>query len=217
MPARNNPVRKKKARIAEPVRRRASHATAKVASADFETLEFADAAAFRTWLKRNHASSPGIWIKLAKKGSGIASIVHSEAVDGALRWGWIDGQAKSIDERHWLMKFTPRRARSLWSKINRERATALIARGEMQAPGLAEVERAKADGRWDAAYDSPRTSTVPDDLAKALAAKPRAAAKFAMLTAAERFAILWRIQTAKRPDTRARRIEQFVAMLARAR
>lgn len=215
MPARKNPVRKKKAAAGKVARTTRPRAVAEVAAAEFEILEFADAAAFRTWLKRNHAASPGIWIKLAKKATGIPSIVHSEAVDAALRWGWIDGQAKSTDERHWQVKFTPRRARSLWSKINRQRATALIERGDMQAPGLAEVERAKADGRWDSAYDSPRTSSVPEDLAKALAAKPRAAAKFAALKSAERYSILWRIQTAKRPETRARRIEDFVAMLAR--
>jgi uncharacterized protein YdeI (YjbR/CyaY-like superfamily) len=185
------------------------------ALADLTVLEFADAVAWRTWLKRNHSKSPGIWIKFAKKGSGLPSITHPEAVDGALRWGWIDGQGKSQDATYWLTKFTPRRSRSIWSKINRDKALALIACGDMAAPGLAEVERAKADGRWDAAYDSPRTSAIPEDFAKALAGKPGAAAFFATLNAANRYAILWRLQTAKRPETRAKRIEQFVAMLGR--
>jgi uncharacterized protein YdeI (YjbR/CyaY-like superfamily) len=187
----------------------------KVTAVELEVLEFEDGAAFHKWLKRNHASSPGLWIKFAKKGSGLASITRSEAVDAALCWGWIDGQGKSIDATHWLNKFTPRRARSTWSKINRERAASLIERGEMQAPGLAEIERAKADGRWEAAYDSPSASKVPADFAKALAAKPKAKAAFEKLNAANRYAMLWRLQTAKRAETRAKRIEQFVAMLVR--
>ena len=171
-------------------RKLATPTAAGVAATEFQTLEFADAATFRSWLQRNHAASPGIWIKFAKKGSKLKSITHAEAVDGALRWGWIDGQGKSHDETYWLTKFTPRRTRSIWSKINRERALALIASGDMRAPGLAEVERAKADGRWDAAYDSAKTSTVPDDFAKALVAKPRAAAFFETLNSANRYAIL---------------------------
>lgn len=187
----------------------------KVVAVELELMEFVDAAAFRAWLKRNHASSPGVWIQFAKKGSGVSSITRPEAVDGALRWGWIDGQGKSIDAQAWKMKFTPRRARSIWSKINRESALALIERGEMQPPGLAEVERAKADGRWDAAYDSPRTAAVPPDFAKALAAKPKAKTAFDKLNSANRYAMLWRLQTAKRAETRTKRIEQFVAMLVR--
>jgi uncharacterized protein YdeI (YjbR/CyaY-like superfamily) len=136
-------------------------------------------------------------------------------VDGALRWGWIDGQGRSLDERHWAVKFTPRRARSHWSKINRERALVLIAQGEMEAPGLAEVERAKLDGRWDEAYDSPRNASVPDDLAAALARDAKAREFFEQLDSANRYAILWRLQTAKRAETRARRLAQFVEMLAR--
>jgi uncharacterized protein YdeI (YjbR/CyaY-like superfamily) len=182
---------------------------------ELPVLEFADAAAFRKWLEAQHAKAPGLWIKFAKKGSGVASITHAEAVDAALRWGWIDGQGKSHDAQYWLTKFTPRRARSVWSKINRERALALIASGEMQPAGLAEVERAKTDGRWDAAYDSPKNAAVPEDLARALAQKPRAAKFFATLDSANRYAILWRLQTAKRPQTRAKRITDFVAMLAR--
>lgn len=186
---------------------------ARPAPVELEVVEFVDAAAFRTWLKRNHATSLGVWLRFAKKVAGLASITRPEAVDGALRWGWIDGQAKTIDATHWKMKFTPRRSRSIWSKINRKSALALIERGEMEAPGLEQVERAKADGRWVAAYDSPRTSTVPSDFAKALAAKPKAKAAFANLNATNRYAMLWRLQTAKRPETRAQRIAQFVAML----
>ena len=202
-------------RISKPAVRARKAVPTKVPAAAFEVIAFADAAAFRRWLKQHHASSAGVWVKLAKKGSGIASITHPEAVDAALRWGWIDGQGKSLDATYWLTKFTPRRARSLWSRINRERALALIERGEMEAPGLAEIERARADGRWDAAYDSPRSATVPTDLAKALARKPKAKANFERLNSANRYAILWRLQTAKRPETRAKRIEQFVAMLGR--
>ena len=182
---------------------------------ELPVLEFADAAAFRKWLKQHHAKAPGVWIKFAKKGSGVASITHPEAVDAALRWGWIDGQGKSHDASYWLTKFTPRRARSIWSKINRERARALIASGDMEAAGLAEVERAKADGRWDAAYDSPKSAAIPEDFASALARERKAAAFFATLNGANRYAILWRLQTAKRAETRAKRIEDFVAMLAR--
>jgi uncharacterized protein YdeI (YjbR/CyaY-like superfamily) len=193
----------------------ATRKTRNVVAVELETLEFVDAAAFQRWLKSNHKTSPGLWIKFAKKGAGLASITRSEAVDAALCWGWIDGQGKGIDAKHWMNKFTPRRARSIWSKINRERVAALIERGEMQAPGLAEVERAKADGRWDAAYDSARTAGVPEDFATALAAKPKAKASFEKLNSANRYAMIWRLQTAKRTETRTKRIEQFVAMLLR--
>jgi uncharacterized protein YdeI (YjbR/CyaY-like superfamily) len=182
---------------------------------ELPVLEFADAAALRTWLQQHHAKAPGLWIKFAKKGSGLASITHPEAVDAALCWGWIDGQGRSHDRSYWLTKFTPRRERSIWSKINRERALALIASGDMEAAGLAEVERAKADGRWDAAYDSPKNAAIPEDFASALHAKPKAAAFFATLNSANRYAIVWRLQTAKRAETRAKRIAAFVAMLAR--
>lgn len=202
--------------VAKKAARRVAKPVAAAGSAsELEIMDFADGLAFRKWLARNHASSPGIWLRFAKKGGGHASLTRAEAVDAALRWGWIDGQGKGIDASHWMNKYTPRRARSIWSKINRESAIALIAAGEMEEPGLAEVERAKADGRWDAAYDPPKTSVVPDDLTKALAKKPRAAAFFETLNSANRYAILWRIQTAKKPETRARRIEQLVAMLAR--
>lgn len=167
------------------------------------------------WLERNHAVSRGVWLKIAKKASGIRSITRDEALDWALCYGWIDGQGKRYDDSWWLQKFTPRTPRSTWSKINREKVQALIERGQMQPAGLREIERAKQDGRWDAAYDSPRTATPPPDLQAALDSHPEAAAFFATLDSRNRYAILFRIQTAKKPETRARRIEQFIQMLQR--
>jgi uncharacterized protein YdeI (YjbR/CyaY-like superfamily) len=160
------------------------------------------------------ASSRGIWLRLAKKASGTASITYAEAIDVALTWGWIDGQKQRGDEASWLQKFTRRGAKSVWSKINREKALALIAAGTMQPSGLAEVERAKQDGRWDVAYDPPSRATVPDDLQAALAKDARAAAFFLKLDARNRYAVLWRVQTAKKAETRQKRIEGLVAMLA---
>ena len=180
-----------------------------------EPVPFTDQAAWRAWLAENHASSDGVWIKFAKKGSGIPTVVYAEAVEESLIHGWIDGQVKRVDDDFYMQRFTPRRARSRWSKINCAKAEKLIAEGRMQPAGLAEVERAKADGRWDAAYDSPTTATVPDDLRAALDAEPAAARLFAELDGNNRYAILHRVQDAKRPETRARRIAQFVAMLAR--
>ncbi len=150
---------------------------------------------------------------MAKKASGIPSVTHAEALDVALCYGWIDGQRNSFDDRWFLQRFTPRRARSNWSKVNCAKVERLIEEGRMQAAGLAEVERARADGRWDAAYDAPSTATVPDDLQRALDDNPAAAACFATLNSQNRYAILYRIQDAKKPETRARRIEKFVAML----
>ncbi|HEY3815904.1 MAG TPA: YdeI/OmpD-associated family protein [Polyangiaceae bacterium] len=190
-------------------------AAAEVPAGELPTLAFADRRAFSTWLAANHATSRGVWLRLAKKASGVPSITYAEAIEVALAWGWIDGQKRPGDETSWLQKFSPRGARSMWSKINRDKATALIAEGAMQAPGLAEVERARRDGRWDAAYDAPSRAAVPDDLAAALAANPRAAAFFATLDAANRYSVLFRIQTAKKPETRAKRVQHFVAMLAR--
>lgn len=171
--------------------------------------------AFSEWLAENHASSRGVWLRLAKKGSGVDSITYAEAVESALAWGWIDGQKQRGDDASWLQKFTPRGPKSVWSKINREKALALIAAGQMQPPGLAQVESAKRDGRWEAAYDPPSKAAVPDELAAAFAKDARAAAFFATLDAANRYAVVWRVQTAKKPETRARRVEQLVAMLAR--
>jgi uncharacterized protein YdeI (YjbR/CyaY-like superfamily) len=178
-------------------------------------LAFASQDEWRAWLAEHHAGSDGVWIKFAKKGSGIPTVVYKEALEVALAYGWIDGQVKSIDERWYRQRWTPRRARSRWSKINRAAAERMIERGEMLPAGLAEVERAKADGRWDAAYDAPTTAAVPDDLRAALDADPGAARFFESLDANNRYAILHRIQDAKRPETRARRIENFVAMCSR--
>src|SRR5262245_55297719 len=181
---------------------------------DFEVLPFAGAEDWEAWLRAHHETVPGVWIRFARKASGIPTVTYREALMVALRFGWIDGQARSHDESWYVQRFTPRRARSIWSKRNRDLATALIASGEMELAGLREVERAKADGRWDAAYDAPSTATVPDDLQAALDADPEAAAFFATLKGQNRYAILHRVQTAKKPETRARRIEKFVAMCA---
>jgi len=148
-----------------------------------ETLSFADARAFDAWLARHHATHDGVWLKLAKKGGGVASVSYAEAIEVALVWGWIDGQKRALDERFWLQKFTRRGARSLWSKINRDKATALIAAGKMKPAGLAEVERARRDGRWERAYDGARSSSVPPDLTAALARTRRARAFFEALVA----------------------------------
>ncbi len=178
-------------------------------------VPFASAAAWEAWLEEHHADADGIWVKFAKKASGIETVVYKEAVHEALRYGWIDGHTKRVDDDWYIQRFTPRRARSRWSKINCAKAEALIASGAMQPAGLAEVERAKADGRWDAAYDAPATATVPDDLRAALDREPAASELFERLDSTNRYAILHRLQEAKKPETRARRIEKFVAMLAR--
>jgi uncharacterized protein YdeI (YjbR/CyaY-like superfamily) len=178
-------------------------------------LDLPDGPAWEAWLEEHHASAPEAWLRIAKKGSGLASLSIGEALDGALCFGWIDGQRRPRDETTFLQRYTPRRSRSKWSKINREKAQSLIAEGRMRPAGLAEVQRAKDDGRWDAAYDSPSRIQVPDDLQRALDAEPRAKAEFAVLDSTNRYAILYRVQDAKRPETRARRIENFVAMLAR--
>ena len=176
---------------------------------------FKSAKAFEAWLKKNHATSDGLWLKIAKRGSNETSVTYSEAVEIVLCWGWIDGQKKSLDDQHYLQRFTPRRARSVWSRINVNKVQALIEAGRMQAPGQAQIEAAKADGRWARAYDGARTSTVPEDLQAALEAEPAAKTFFASINASNRYAILWRIQTAARAETRARRIAQLVEMLAR--
>ena len=176
---------------------------------------FKNAKAFETWLKKHHATSDGLWLKIAKRGASEPSVTYPEAVEIALCWGWIDGQKKGLDDQHFLQRFTPRRARSVWSKINVEKVAALIEAGRMQTPGLAQVEAAKADGRWAKAYDGARTSTVPEDLQAALDANPKAKAFFATINASNRYAVLWRIQTAVKAETRARRIGQLVEMLGR--
>jgi uncharacterized protein YdeI (YjbR/CyaY-like superfamily) len=184
---------------------------------ELPVLEPATRDAWAEWLERNHASSLGVWLRIAKAGSGEASASYAEALDVALCHGWIDGQKRPLDERFWLQRFSPRTSRSRWSKRNRARAEQLIEAGEMAPAGLEEIERARADGRWEAAYDSPATATVPPDLQAALDANPAAAAFFAGLDGANRYAILYRVQEARRPETRARRIATFVAMLAEGR
>jgi uncharacterized protein YdeI (YjbR/CyaY-like superfamily) len=178
-------------------------------------VAFANPSAWSDWLAKNHGSSRGLWLKIAKNGSGVASVTYAEALDVALAWGWIDGQKGSYDDSAWLQRFTPRRPQSIWSAINREKALRLIAEGKMQPSGLAEVERAQQDGRWEAAYDSQSKATVPEDLAAALAKNKKAKAFFETLNSANRYAVLFRVRTAKKAETRARRIAQLVEMLAR--
>ena len=185
--------------------------------ADSPPIVFKSAKAFEAWLKKNHATCDGVWLKIGKRGASEITVTYPEAVEIALCWGWIDGLKKGLDEQHFLQRFTPRRARSIWSKINVDKAQALIEAGRMQPPGYAQVEAAKADGRWAQAYDGARTSTVPEDLAAALEAAPKAKAFFATIDAANRYAVLWRIQTAVKAETRARRIAQLVEMLAKGK
>ncbi len=189
--------------------------TKKTSAPELPTLSFVTQRAFTNWLTRHHVTSRGVWIKFAKTTSAVASIRYPEAVEAALCWGWIDGQSRRVDETWYVQRFTPRRVRSLWSKINCAKATALIAAGKMTPAGLAEVERARRDGRWARAYDPPSRATVPDDLTAALAANAPASVFFAGLDALNRYAIVHRVQTATTPETRARRIAQFVAMLSR--
>lgn len=182
---------------------------------DDTTLAFETVAAWTKWLEAHHATSRGLWMKLAKKGSGGRSIDYAKALEVALCWGWIDGQKRALDDAWWLQRFTPRGAKSVWSKINREKSEALIAAGKMTPTGLAAVDAAKRDGRWAAAYDSPKSASMPDDLARALDDNPRAKAFFATLDAANRYSMVWRVQTAKRAETRARKITDLVARLAK--
>ena len=185
-----------------------------MAVADAPTLAFPSKAAFRAWLEANQTHQDGLWLKLAKKDSGIPSPTYAEALDVALCFGWIDGQKRPFDETYWLQRFTPRRARSKWSKVNIGKVEALIAAGEMTPGGIAEIERAKADGRWDAAYEPQSTAKFPDDFLAALEQNPTAKVKFATITRASKYAIIYRLGDAKRPETRQRRLEQFVAQLA---
>lgn len=176
-------------------------------------LAFLDPAAWEKWLAAEHAGASGLWLKLAKKGCPHTTVSYAEALDIALCFGWIDAQKRPLDDDYWLQRFTPRKPKGKWSKINRGKAEALIAAGRMRPTGLREVEAAKADGRWDAAYDGQSTATVPDDLRQALDADADAAAFFATLDRGNRYAILYRVQEAKKPETRAARIAKFVAML----
>ncbi|HET9213471.1 MAG TPA: YdeI/OmpD-associated family protein [Gaiellaceae bacterium] len=178
-------------------------------------LAFASSEDWEAWLEREHAASDGVWIKFAKKGSGVASVAYPEAVEVALCYGWIDSQMQSLDERFYVQKFTPRRARSKWSRINRDKIEELTKAGRMKPAGLAEVELAKADGRWEAAYASPSTVELPPDLQRALDASPQAAEFWAGLNKANRYAIVYQLEDAKKPETRERRLAKFMAMLER--
>ena len=178
-------------------------------------LSFASAKAWEAWLEQEHATSDGVWIKFAKKGSGVASVAYPEAVEVGLCYGWIDSQLLSLDDRFYLQKFTPRRTRSKWSRVNRDKVAALMKQGRMKPAGLAQVEAAKKDGRWAAAYASPANVEVPDDLRTALDASPKAAEFFATLNKSNRYAILYQLQDAKKPETRTRRLEKFMSMLER--
>jgi uncharacterized protein YdeI (YjbR/CyaY-like superfamily) len=187
------------------------------AKPELPVLSFLDANAWESWLAEQPPGSPGVWLKLAKKDAPEPSVTKAEAIDGALCHGWIDGQLKPFDAHWWLIRFTPRKPRSKWSEVNRRRAIELMAADRMAPAGRAQVEAARADGRWDAAYLPQSRMEVPADLQAALDAEPRAGAFFATLTGANRYAVLYRIDDAKRPETRARRIAQFTAMLAEGR
>ena len=177
-------------------------------------MPFASREAWEAWLEEEHATSDGLWLKIAKKGSGIETVTFAEALDAALCYGWIDSQRGGFDERYFLQRFTPRKPRSKWSQVNREKVAKLMEAGRMRPAGLREVEWAKADGRWDAAYESQSVATVPEDLRLELEKNEGARKFFETLDRANRYAILHRIQDAKKPETRARRIAQYVEMLA---
>jgi uncharacterized protein YdeI (YjbR/CyaY-like superfamily) len=178
------------------------------------TVAFVDQAQFESWLEANHATTAGVWLQLAKKGSGQPSVSYEQAVEAALCFGWIDGQKAGGDDRYWLQRFTPRSSRSRWSRINREKAERLIAAGRIRPAGLAQVQRAKADGRWERAYAGQRSVEIPPELRRGLDDDQRAARAFASLNASSRYSIIWRINDAKRPETRARRIAKYLQMLS---
>jgi uncharacterized protein YdeI (YjbR/CyaY-like superfamily) len=182
-------------------------------AANLPVVAFPSKSAWEAWLRKAHETSDGVWLKMARKSSGVDSVTHAEALEVGLCYGWIDGQTKRVDDTHWVQRFTPRTARSKWSKVNREKALELIAAGKMKPAGKREVEAAQADGRWDAAYEPPSKATVPEDLRRALERHPRARRLFEQLDSQNRYAILYRLQDAKRPETRERRLAQFVAML----
>ena len=184
-------------------------------ASELPILSFESQRAWEAWLDEHHADTPGVWLKIAKKGAAVPTVSYADALEGALCYGWIDGQKAALDEQFWLQKFTPRQPKSVWSRVNREKALALLAAGRMRPAGERQMEMAQADGRWEAAYDSQRTIAVPDDLQRALDNNPEAARFFSTLDGANRYAILWRIQQAKKPETRAARIEKFIGMLSR--
>ena len=178
-------------------------------------VSFVSAEVFLAWLAEHHATPVGIWLRVYKKGSGVPTVTYAGALDAALRYGWIDGQKRALDGASWLQRFVPRRARSLWSRINRDAAEGLIATGLMCPPGLREVEAARRDGRWDAAYEPQSKAEVPEDFLVALRANPAAAAFYEQLDRVNRYAIVFRLLTAKKPETRAKRVGEFVEKLAR--
>lgn len=178
------------------------------------TLTFANQAEWESWLELNASVASGAWLRLAKRTASQQTVSYAEALETALCHGWIDGQKQAEDEHYWLQRFTPRTARSIWSRINKAKAEALVSAGKMQPAGMREIDRAKKDGRWDSAYSSASKSTVPDDLKEALDANKKAKAFFATLDSRNRYAILFRIQNVKKPETRARKIARFIEMLA---
>ena len=182
---------------------------------DLPLLAFTNKKKWADWLAKEHDKSLGVWLKLAKKDSGILSITYEEALDIALCYGWIDGQKKGFDEQYWLQKFTPRGPKSIWSRINTEKVERLIANGEMKPAGLKAIELAKQDGRWDAAYASQKNISIPEDFQIALDKNKKAKAFFETLNSVNRYAILFRIHNAKKLETRARKIHEFIAMLVR--
>lgn len=182
---------------------------------ELAVIAFATQQDWEAWLEERHASTNGLWLKLAKKNTGIPSVSYAEALEVALCYGWIDGQKGSFDEQYFLQKFTPRRAKSMWSKVNCEKAIALIAEGKMQPAGLRQVELAQANGRWEAAYDSQSKMMVPDDFQGELDKNPRARDFFDTLNNVNRYAVLFRIQTAMKPETRAARMQKFIEMLSK--
>ncbi|MGZ9224204.1 MAG: YdeI/OmpD-associated family protein [Anaerolineales bacterium] len=184
-------------------------------SKDIPILPFASKKKWADWLAKQHDKSSGVWLKLAKKGSEIRSVTYDEALEAALCYGWIDGQKKAFDDKYWLQKFTPRGPKSIWSKINTGKVEKLIRSGEMKPAGLKAIDEAKQDGRWDAAYESQKNISVPDDFQAALDKNLKAKAFFTTLNSVNRYAILFRIHNAKRAETRVRRIQQFVEMLER--
>jgi uncharacterized protein YdeI (YjbR/CyaY-like superfamily) len=186
---------------------------AKPTKPDLELLDVPDQQAWERWLDQNHDASPGVWLKIAKKGAPTTTPTYAEALDVALAYGWIDGQKGALDEHYWRQRFTKRGPKSKWSEINREKATALINTNQMKPPGQAQVDAAKKDGRWDNAYAPQSRITPPEDFQAALDANPTAKAFFETLKGPNRYAFLYRIADAKRPETRARRIETFIAML----
>jgi uncharacterized protein YdeI (YjbR/CyaY-like superfamily) len=182
-----------------------------------EIIGFDSAEKWERWLAKNHTSSEGIWLRIFKKDAGEKTVTYDEPLDGALCYGWIDGQKKTYDERSWLQKFTPRRSKSIWSKRNKEHVARLAKSKKMQPAGLREVESAKKGGRWDAAYDSPSNAEIPKDFLAELAKNKKAKAFFDTLNRANRYSIAWRLRTAKKPETRARRLKEILSMMGQGK